>query len=393
MNKLALSLILVAACSVSVGAADFDNIVNRLTAKSYSVNITAAQGQAEYLQALTENNLSDTEVELSHEWGSNADAGNKLIFNVSQGFDWPGLYRARSHANQALRERTRADAFAAQSESRLQIEQLLVDIIYQRMTNELLGKVAEGYNTVLQAARQKYDNNNITILDLNKIIIEAADADIAFAQGIDAVNELLAELNQLSPDAEIALDDIPRELPLIEFQDEDFYLSHVNEASPEVAQAIAQSRYSDAMLSVARQERAPGFSLGYVMEKEIDATFHGFTIGLNLPIFSSRGKVAAAQAQLAASSAVADQARLNLERKVKADYKKALSLKKQIAAYGPAIALTDNLALIRKAYEMGQCDIDHFFIDMNFFLQAQQNYFDIERQYTSTLLSLRNLTR
>ncbi|MDE5810844.1 MAG: TolC family protein, partial [Muribaculaceae bacterium] len=166
-----------------------------------------------------------------------------------------------------------------------------------------------------------------------------------------------------------------------------------NEASPEVARALAESRYSDAMLSVARQERAPGFALGYVMEKEIDATFHGFTLGLNLPIFSSRGKVAAAQAQLAASSAVADQARLNLERKIKADYKKALSLKKQIAAYGPAIALTDNLALIRKAYEMGQCDIDHFFIDMNFFLQAQQNYFDIERQYTSTLLALRNLTR
>ncbi|WP_289860307.1 TolC family protein, partial [uncultured Muribaculum sp.] len=80
--------------SLSAQAQNFDQLLNSVLSNNQAVASSRYANESELLNLKSENNLPDPEVEVEYQWGRH-EVGDKFDINVSQGFDWPGVYRAR----------------------------------------------------------------------------------------------------------------------------------------------------------------------------------------------------------------------------------------------------------------------------------------------------------
>lgn len=369
--------------------ADSEQFLSGIVESNPEIIAAEASMNTGQIETRIENNLPDTEIEVGQEWG-NLNAGNKLNVSVTQGFDWPGMYVARSARYRALVTANQARLASMKADMMAEARGLLIDIAAQQLTNNLLERISSGLDLMLEGAVRQYETASITILDLNKIRIEAANASLALTEGTIALDELLTRLAAMSGSTEIEMpkfDNIPyAELPLLDLQT--YIDAAVSDSNPARQSALATGEYVKAGERVARMSRAPGFALGYDYEREGGVTFHGFHVGLNLPVFSSRGRVAAAQAASTEADLEAANIDTGIIRAITYDYRLAESLKHRLDTYGPAVALSDNIGLLKSAFDRGALELTHYLSDLNYFLAAQRQYIDLQRAYIRQLVAL-----
>ena len=70
----------------------------------------------------------------------------------------------------------------------------------------------------------------------------------------------------------------------------------------------------------------------------------------------------------------------------------AISLFQEMEEYRPTLEDTNNIELLKKALDGGQINLITYIQEVNFFLEAQQNFIDIEYRYHQTLASLNKYT-
>lgn len=360
-------------------------IVDRVLENNLPLKQSVADAQSALLQQKANNGLGNTEIEVGHEWGNN-DAGNKLNVSLSQEFEWPGVYHARSKAITMLERLNSAEFLLKRENLEIEVRQLLIDIAAQKQINELLRKVSEGFDAMLVAAEKKRETQSVTLLDLNKIRIEAASAKVEYADGVACYEDLMKQLAEM-----LSVTSIDFEVSDV-FDFENLSALEVYQSalsnSNQMAVESARVDYAAALSKSAVAERAPGFSLGYDFEREGGATFNGFHVGVSFSLFTSRLKSAASKSEVISASLEKLSLESQLQSSLRRDYMLAQSLRTQMDSFGPAIAVADNLALVQKAYELGQLTLIDYFQELNYFLDAQMKFVDIQRLYARTVVSL-----
>jgi outer membrane protein TolC len=132
----------------------------------------------------------------------------------------------------------------------------------------------------------------------------------------------------------------------------------------------------------------PGFSLGYKLENELGNYFNGFSIGLTIPLFSQRHKVEAVSATQKAINL--QNSAFEIERlcQLKVQRANAIALYQEMLEYKPILENHNNINLLKKALDGGQINLITYIQEVNFFLEAQQDYIDVEYRYHQALASL-----
>lgn len=360
-------------------------IVARVLENNLPLRQFASDANMAVLEQKGENALGNTEIEVGHEWGNNF-AGNKFNVSLTQEFDWPGIYHARSKAISSLERLNSVEFLLKRENLELEVRQLLIDIAAQKQINELLRKVSTGFDSMLMAAEKKRETQSITLLDLNKIRIEAASAKVEYAEGVSCYGELSRQLAEMlsvpSIDFDVSAD--------FDFENLSTFEVYQTALSNSTQMAVESARvdYATAVSKSAAAERAPAFSLGYDFEREDGATFNGFHVGVSFSLFSSRFKAAASKSEVVSAGLAKLSMESQLQSSLRRDYLLAQSLQNQMDSYGPAIAIADNLELVQKAYELGQLTLIDYFQEINYFLDAQMKFVDIQRRYARTVVSL-----
>ena len=71
---------------------------------------------------------------------------------------------------------------------------------------------------------------------------------------------------------------------------------------------------------------------------------------------------------------------------------KAIALYQELQQYRPMLENQDNITLLKKALDGGQINLITYIQEVNFFLEAQQNYIDVEYRYYQALTFLNRYT-
>ena len=159
--------------SLSAQAQNFDQLLNSVLSNNQAVASSRYANESELLNLKSENNLPDPEVEVEYQWGRH-EVGDKFDINVSQGFDWPGVYRARG---KAIATASRAMEFLDRSnyiDKKLEIKLLFIDIINARKNISLLKSRIGIMDELIDKYTHGQERGELTILDINKIKIERA---------------------------------------------------------------------------------------------------------------------------------------------------------------------------------------------------------------------------
>jgi outer membrane protein TolC len=388
-------IILIVGLALNVIAAFAADSIDALVTKSVSNNSELKSLElsmkSEELSLKSENDLAAPEVEVSHQWGYKG-VGNKLGVVVSQSFDWPGAYSARKNALKASGVAMNYLYNSTLLEKLIQTKLTMIDIIYANQQLDVLNEMHKNIEELSNKTNEGYSRGELTILDVKKLNIEK----INISRKINAVkNQLsvfkaqLCELTGLNDVSGIVsqLSQFEMSIP----QSEAYYEDLIEKFDPTLASTYAQIDLNQQQLKVEKMKRLPGFSLGYMFNREQGETFNGFAVGLSLPFLTKKTKLRSTEALSEALQADVDAKRIAILSNMRADRAQAVSLCKEIHDFDEIFANDDVVPLLNKALKGGVITIIDYICELNYFMEAKLNYIEMQYQLTCKMAQLNKL--
>lgn len=385
MKRYILSLI-IATCCFGVNSMTFDEILHTVASNNPSLAASVAQGNAEIISLKSENNLPDPEVEFDHKWGNE---GTKWGVGISQSFEWPEVYSTR---NKAINSATDAMEYLNKAnylDKMVEIKLLLIDIIGTRKQLALYKRLDAQMDSLEVKYAQGRSRGEVTRLDVNKIKIERIALSREIKSLTNQLQTLEASLQNENGGKDVSamlasLDNYPDEI----IRPESEYVQQVKENDPQLTQYSLMAKTQEFNAKAIEMSKRPGFSVGYILENELGTYFNGFSIGLSLPVFSHKHKSEAINASQEALRLQSNAFEIDRISKMKAQRANAISLYQELQDYRPMLENDDNIGLLKKALDGGEINLITYIQEVNFFLEAQKNYLDVEYRYHLALASL-----
>lgn len=383
----AICLALAAAATAHAGTGAYDTIISQVVDNNLALKAEKASLESRGLEIKAENNLADPEVGFEHQWGKGS-LGNKWNVTVSQSFDWPGAYRARSRASQEAENAFAMLYRSKENELRLNTRRLLIDITYCLQRRKLTETVSDNVSRLNELISKAYEHGQATILDLSKIKLQLAESRTALETIDSELASLRADLIALNGNQNVAIDGLDS-YDSDRLLTEEQYLETIDRSDVMAASLIAESDYQLAGARAARLGAYPGFSLGYVHNVELGEKFNGFSVSVTLPFFSNRHKSQSARLAAEAAELAVTDYRMSAQTRIVTDFAAARRIEKRIDAYDAIFANdVDYLALLKKSYDGGQITVLDYLLEINYFTEARLNYLALCHDYRLRLADL-----
>lgn len=324
------------------------------------------------------------ELEFEHLWG--AGGNTKWNAGVSQGFDWPGAYGARKRAAQAESDAYKYLFQAQWLEIRTKVKENLAEGVYLHKRLELLEKVLDNMEKLAAYINTGYKQGQLTILDVKKSNLELFNlrTQVADLRELIVNNEGTCRTLCGNGDVKIDMTNYLPE-PMLEYEE---YLRSANENNPTVQASRQSSVAATERAKANRLSRYPGFSIGYRHAYEEQTHFNGFSIGLKLPFFSNRGASTAAQQESLAAKLEASMYKIKASSEIQAAYTNAQARKNHMEELNAATLDATYPDLLLMAYKGGEINVITYMQELNYYLDARNNFLATDYAYRLSLISL-----
>lgn len=368
----------------------FEKAVNLLLGQNYDLTISEGENEIQLNDLKTENNLPETEIGFSKRWG-NRD-GQKTGLEVNQGFDWPGLYAARNKEHKLTRE-----ALAMLQKSRIidkktEISLLLIDYIAAKKRFALMTEVYRNMDRLVGKYKLAYEAGEVNIIDRNKVIIESARAKAAMMSAEQERNNIVsAILDQGNDNSVLPLLNQLDEYPELTLYSEEEYESLINSEDPMLGYYRKMSDVTAQQKKVARMGYLPSFSVGYGYEYEEGQVFHGFNVGVGLPIFSNRNKSKSASFRHLMNQNNLDSEKLRRITDMRNRIADVRLMEETISTFRELFENQNQLDILKKALDGGEINLFTYIADVNFFTEARAGYIEADYNRAKLLVELNKL--
>lgn len=386
MKRIVVATVMTA--SVMCANATTDRLVEEIIETSPQVEALKSKLRAETANSLTTNNLNDPEVEFEHQWGMKG-IGNKWGVSVSQGFDWPGTYPARSSAAKLMRKASQSSFDSELSELRLKVKLSLIDLCHANRDAALLDSIKSSLTQLLDKYRTSFDKGETTILDVKKIEIELLGVTRQLNEAIIAREAIVGELRAVNPgfgwENTLSLDQYPAEDGV---RTEAEYAEILRQNDNQSRYLNDMKELSLANAKVERNSRMPGFSVGYRYDYELGERFNGLSVGVTLPLFSNRNKVKAAMDEADSYQSAMASRNTALEAEWNAMRQQAIRLGEECEQYERILTTSDTQRLLKMALDGGEISLLDYLQETAYFKQAQRDYIATEHELHTVLAKL-----
>jgi outer membrane protein TolC len=336
----------------------------------------ASQNKAKIMTLSDEaSSLNDPQIDFEHLWGKTSD-DNRWNVGVSQSFDWPGVYAQRRAAAKAQGDAMTYLYDAQCLEIVQQAKAAMIDAVYANKRIKMLREVQQNIEQLSTFVQDGYDKGQLTVLDVKKIKLELFSINTKISEVEQEFAESIAVLFALnaSNDMNVDLQNYMAEqlLPL------ESYLEQVNTKDPQVLAAKQNIEAAKLSAKAASASRLPGFSLGYRHAYEDGMHFNGFSVGVNLPLFSRRKAAQAAMLEAQSASFDAISAATSVQSQMIALHNNASKQRKLLEDLG-AVTLDDSYPeLLMMAYKGGQINALNYLLELNYFIEARTDLLSTE---------------
>ena len=356
---------------------------------SYKLGESGVLAEKENLK--TESNLPDPQLDgefLAAPVGETDRWGAEL----SWGLEWPGVYGARKKEADMKIQTSRKRLEAQRLEQLASIKSLLLDYILAFNKLQILKELDSRNDSIYEFAEISAKSGQMTVLDLNKVKLENANIRAAMAGVSGEMAQIISEISQeygndclpilVKMDCEFPPVDIPQSLNI------DKLLS----SSPELLALNAESEAVRLGKKVATMEALPSLSIGYKHAYEDGIHFNGATLGVSIPMFSSRNKQKAAKADIMESELKTDAFQQRVKVELEALLNRLSIMKEQIEAIEPLLSDTNHSEMLVKAYENGLISLIDYLTERNYYTNATIELFNLKHSAAMDMVKLQKFT-
>lgn len=389
MKRINLLVTAVAAVAMTAGAES--PIVEQILDGNLTLSALKVSNIADIEAQRAANTLAGPEAEMEYMFGSGTE--NKWSVGVSQGFDWPGAYRARSKAIDAAERVGQLTYKARYQDIRYEARQLVVRYNFAMQRLELLEGMIGDLQSISEGLDTALDHGLVTILDVKKAKIELAnliidrDKIIAEKQTIHGLMDELAGHVLMWPDDEKNIaDGMLAEIGPLKDLGEYVKIATENDMNYQAALMSHEAKIADN--AAMRASLAPSFSLGYRHAFEEGNHFNGFAFSIGLPSWGIKSYKHAAKAAETASMLNTYALQKSLTARIFSDYRRAAELRSRIAVMRQNGLDGTYMSLLEQAYKGGELSTLDYLREQTYYRESRLATLDLEEEYAMLLTSL-----
>ncbi|CAL66277.1 TolC family protein [Christiangramia forsetii] len=336
----------------------------------------------------TENNLQDPEVSAFYLPFGEHQTGDYTEYLVSQQFEFPTVYGARSKRIEKQKELLELEYETLREEVLLNAKKQLLELQTLQKRKELEEKRVEQAKQVYDQIQRLFNAEQIGILELNKAKVAWLQEQFELDQVNIRIRSTLLELQKLNGGNTIEAEEVEffADPELAEMQT--LWEEKLSEDA-EIQQLKARENLAQQQVKLEKNKILPDLSIGYNYQGVNSSNYSGFLGGLSIPLWNSKNKVKAAEANLEYTQDNTGAETAELYTRFQEDYQQYQLLKRKYEEYQQTFQDLNSEELLFKAYELGEFSFLDYYREVEFYRQAFNNMLEMEKellQLKATLL-------
>lgn len=331
--------------------------------------------------------LSDPEVEFGYFWGKPGQIGNRTDISATQSFDIAVIggmkSRLADNQNLSVEWQLKTERMNILLEAKL----LCIDLIYYNsMRSELETRLAHA-RSIADVYEKRLEHGDANRLEYNKSQLNLVNAQSALSKIEVERNSVLSELKRLNGGVEFSFSSAEFEPLLLPASFDDWY-EVAEQKSPVLAYIRQEVEVSKSYLAVNRAERLPKFFAGYMSEKLVGEHFQGVSVGVTIPLWENKNRVAQAKATVRASEARELDGKHQFYVTMKNRYDRAFGLQSLAQDYRNLISTSNSSELLKKALDAGEISLLDYLLELGMYYDTVDLALEAEHDYQKAVAEL-----
>ncbi len=331
------------------------------------------------LQNKSGNNLPDPQLSGYYLPFGDHQTDDYTEFEISQSFEFPSVYAARNKWNNLKAEQLQAAYGEKRQEILLKAKKWLIDFFILQKRKTIEDERKKQSQEVYEQMQELFNREQVGILDLNK-------AKVAWIQEQFVVEQLEAEiqnqrtaLQALNGNQPLGLDNLQFNIPFQIQTVADLWNEKLAK-DPKLLELKAYEAAAQQNVQLEKNKLLPDLSLGYNYQGVNGNNYSGVYGGLTIPLWNSKNRVKAAQANYEYQQSNTQVEQQMLYAKLQQEYNQYQLLLNKYTEYQDTIETLNSEDLLFKAYSLGEYSFLEYYMEVQFYRDATDRMLQMEKQ-------------
>jgi outer membrane protein TolC len=335
--------------------------------------------ESQQLEHKSTNNLPDPQLSGFYlPFGDNA-TGNYTEYQISQSFEFPSVYAARGKWNDSKSQLLESGYQKRRQEVLLNAKELLIELTFLKKQKAIESERKIQSKQVFEQIQELYNKEQVGILDLNKAKIAWIQEQFVVEQIESDIQILMSKLKTLNGGNPI--DGISSQLVL------SFEISTIENLwqeklsnEPRLQELKAIEAASIQKVKLEKNKVLPNLALGYNYQGFSGNNNSGFYGGISIPLWNSKNKVKAAEANYEYQQSNTEVITTSLYAQFQEIYNRYELMLEKYNEYQSAMDNLNSEQLLLKAYMLGEYSFMDYYVELQFYRNASDKMLKIERE-------------
>ena len=350
---------------------------NNIELKSYQSFIESQQ-----LENKSNNNLPDPQLSGFYlPFGDNA-TDSYTEYQISQSFEFPTVYAARGKWND-LRSQTLQTAYAKKrQEVLLSAKEFLIEFTFLQKQKAIETGRRTQSKQVFDQIQELFNKEQVGILDLNKAKIAWIQEQFVVEQIESDIQILMSKLKTLNGDK--PLDELSTETIIsTEIGSIENLWQEKLAKDPSLQELNANAKASLQKVKLEKNKVLPDVAFGYNYQGVNGNNYSGIYGGISIPLWSSKNKVKAAQANYEYQESNTQVITTSLYTQLQETFNRYQLMLEKYNEYQTTMGNLDSEKLLFKAYMLGEYSFMDYYVELQFYRKASDKMLQMEKELQS----------
>ncbi|UOY06207.1 TolC family protein [Muricauda sp. SCSIO 64092] len=356
-----------------------DGLLDQIAQNNTELSAFRFYMEGQQLRNSSDNNLPDLQLLGYYLPFGEHQSGDYSEFEISQSFEFPTVYAARSKWNDLKANQLETSYTKKRQELLLKAKEGLINLFVLQKQKSIETQRKIQSKKVYEQTQELFNKEQIGILDLNKAKVAWLQEQFVLDRLNLDIHTQITYLQALNGGQPLEVDQLQLDNPMqLETLETIWSEKLVND--PKLLELSANEAASLQYVTLEKNKVLPNITLGYNYQGVMGDNFSGVYGGLSIPLWSSRNKVKAAQANHKYQKSTSQVAKSVLYTQFQRDYDQYRLLFDKYNEYQGTMAHLNSEELLFKAYHLGEYSFLEYYMEVQFYRNAMDEMLQMEKQ-------------
>lgn len=335
--------------------------------------------ESQQLENKSTNNLPDPQLSGYYlPFGDNTtDAYTE--YQIAQSFEFPTVYAARGKWNDLKSEQLQTAYAKKRQDVLLNAKEFLIELTFLQKQKVIKTERRTQNKQVFNQIQELFNKEQVGVLDLNKAKIAWIQEQFVVEQVDSDIQILMSKLNTLNGDK--PLDGLSTETIIsTEVESIENLWQDKLANDPLLQELKANENTSLQKVKLEKNKVLPNVALGYNYQGVNGNNYSGFYGGLSIPLWSSKNKVKAAQANYEYQQSNTQVITTSLYSQFKETNNRYELMLEKYNKYQTTMSNLNSEQLLFKAYMLGEYSFMDYYVELQFYRNASDKMLQMEKE-------------